>query len=200
MNKLFEHKWFVRGRALVATIMVALVAILFLNNVVQIEAQGRTGDSETIYRGSVTVNGRLLTFGPVMVGPGGSLGVYNSDGDMVSGLDAYGNITATGRITAAGVNSDDLVRGFDDTQARLVGSLAAVTTTITGTAVVATGPFDLMSGTCSLTIVPTTTVSYCALNETVGGNLEVIVYTAADAVATVPATLTWFAWVEDVVD
>jgi hypothetical protein len=197
MTQLFKHKWFLRLRAVVVTLMVALIAILFLNSVVQIEAQGRTPDSETIYRGSLTVNGRVLAFGPVMVGPGGSIGIYNSDGDMVSGLDAYGNITATGRITAAGMNSDDLLRGFEDTQAKLVGSLAAVTTTITGTAVVATGPFNLMSGTCSLAAVPTTTVNYCALNETVGGNLEVIVYTSGDAVATTGAPVTWFAWVED---
>lgn len=197
MNKIFSNRWYRLGRGLLVALIVPLVILLFLNSVFSIEAQGRTTDGDTIYRGSVTVNGRLLAFGPVMVGPGGSLGIYNSDGDMVSKLDAYGNITATGRIAAAGVDSDNLVRGYDDTQAYLIGSLAVPTVTVTGTAVVATGTYALRSGTCSLAVVPTTTVSYCAVNQTVGGNLEVIVYTSADAVATVPAPLTWFAWVEE---
>lgn len=197
IHDILHNRWVQRGKWLATAVMMALVAILFLNNVVQIEAQGRTGDGDTIYRGNVTINGRLLSFGPVMIGPGGSIGVYNSDGDMVSKLDAYGNISATGRITAAGFNSDDLVRGYGDSQAFLVGSMAVPTVTVTGTATVATGPYALRSGACSLAVVPTTTMSYCAINETVGGNLEIVVYQTDDTVATVGAPLTWFAWVEE---
>ena len=196
MKRIFKHGY---GRffGIVVAVFVPLVVMLFLNSVVSIEAQGRT-DSDTIYRGGVQINGRLLAFGPVMIAPGGSLGIYNSDGDMVGGIDAYGNITATGRITATGVNSDNLVRGYDDSQAFMIGSMAVPTVTITGRDIVATGPYALRSGACSLAMVPTTTVSYCALNVTVLGEVEIVAYQADGSVAIVPATITWFAWVEEV--
>lgn len=198
MDKLFNHKWVQRGRGLALTLLIVLAMGLFLNSMISIEiteAQSGRDDSDTIYRGNLRVNGRLLTFGPAMIGPGGTIGIYNSDGDMVSGIDAYGNITATGSITAAGFSSDDLVRGYDDSQAHLVGSLA-VTTTITGTAVVSTGPYALRGGSCSLAMVPTTTLSYCAIDNTAGGGIQVIVYQSNGTVATLPAPLTWFAFVE----
>lgn len=195
--KIFMNSWVRRGRGVALALLVALAMVLFLNSIVSIEiteAQGRT-DSDTFYRGNLTINGRLLTFGPVMIGPGGTIGIYNSDGDMVSGLDAYGNITTTGVITAAGLSSDQLVRGYDDSQAHLVGSMA-VSVTVTGTAQVAAGPYALRSGSCSLAMVPTTTLSYCAIDNTAGGGIQVIVYQSNGTVATLPAPLTWFAFVE----
>lgn len=187
-----------RGNMVAMVIVAALAAVLLLNGVM-VEAQQSDGggrSSDTVIRGGLTVAGKLLALGPVQIGPGGSIGVYNSDGDPVARFDAAGNFSTTGVITAAGFPITNLLRGFDTTPVQLVGSITVPTTTITGTAVVADGPWDLISGNCSLTAVPTTTVSSCVVVE-MGGDLFVNVYKADNTLATVGADLSWFAWVEE---
>lgn len=170
-----------------------LIAVVTLAMGGRLLAQERTPAGETLLRGGVTIAGRLLALGPVMVGNGGSLDVYNSSGELAARLDSAGNLTATGSITAAGVSSDDLVRGFGENTARLIGSLAVPTTTVTGTAVVGTG--TIMSGNCSLAQVPTTTRSFCTISTLSNNNIVLTVYQTNNSVATLPATVAWFAWV-----
>lgn len=187
-----------RGNMLVMVIVAALAAVLLLNGVM-VEAQQNDGggrSSDTVIRGGLTVSGKLLALGPVQIGPGGSIGIYNADGDAVARFDEAGNFSTTGVITAAGFSSDDLVRGFETATVQLVGSIAVPTTTITGTAVVDSGAWRLISGNCSLMAVPTTTVASCAVVE-LAGDIVVNVYKADNTLATVGAPISWFAWVEE---
>jgi len=189
---------FKRGAWSALSVIISVVALLILSGALQTAAQtSPPRNGYTVFRDGLTVGGKLTTVGPVRIGGSGSIGIYNTSGDQVMAIDSAGNITTTGNITTAdGFTTADLVRGFGQT-ARLVGSMAVPTTTVTGTAVVATGPFSgIMSGNCSLQMVPTTTVSYCALSV-VGGNIMAVVYNTNMAVATEPAVISWFAWVED---
>lgn len=187
-----------RGFWSAVSVLISVAALLLLSGALQTAAQtSPVRSGYTVFRDGLVIGGRLTTVGPVRIGGSGSLGIYNTTGDMVMAIDSAGNISTTGNITTAdGFTTADLVRGFDQT-ARLVGSMTVPTTTVTGTAVVATGPFSgIMSGNCSLQMVPTTTVSYCALSV-VGGDMVAVVYDTSMAVATEPAVISWFAWVED---
>ena len=193
-----KKKWLTRGNMAAVSILMGLAAVLLLNGIL-VEAQqsdGASRSSDTVIRGGLTVSGKLLALGPIQIGPGGSIGVYNADGDAVARFDAAGNFTTTGVITAAGFSSDELLRGFETTTVQLVGSIAVPTTTVTGTAVVDEGPWDLISGNCSLMTVPTTTVASCVVVD-LGGDIVVNVYKADNTLATVGADLSWFAWVEE---
>lgn len=180
---------------LVALPIVISVAAMLLLNTVRTEAQSSGRTSYTVFRDGLMVIGQFTTVGPMRIGNGGSISIHNSSGNAIMDVDSSGNISTTGVITASGFTSTDMVRGFGQ-PARIIGSLVVPTTTVTGTAVVANGPFQLVGGSCSLAMVPTTNVASCALN-TFAGDLVVTVYKANMDVATAPATISWFAYVED---
>lgn len=188
-------------RRFVMVLLPVIVAVLFMTLINATLTSAQTSavrNGYTVFRDGLIVAGRLTTVGPVRIGGGGTIGVYNTDGDMVMAVDSVGNITTTGNITTvSGFSTTNLVRGFSTATARLVGSITVPTTTVTGTAVVAIGPFsELTSGNCSLQIVPTTSVSSCAL-DVVAGDLVANVYDANNNLAINPAAISWFAWVED---
>lgn len=176
-----------------------LVAVVFvwLLQAMMAQAQPIMNDpGNTTFRGNLTVRGALEARGPVQVGSGGSIEVRNSQGVMVAGLDSWGNVTATGQISTAAFSTANLVRGYADSRARLIGSLNPPTVTVTGTTTVFSGSsITLISSVCSLSAIPTTTVSHCYVHQT-NNDILLTVRDGNNNEATVPAVVNWHAYVE----